>query len=169
MERTVTLTNADLPEIYARIYGFWEDLVGDNGVHSLEELYELDDVEPRPADQYIWDLGTNNVFTFDEIDELERQLPIIRAADYPQGLKNDFALLLRKLKREQRKQISNVVHKKAINQAIRIDYEKATGQSAAPGHGSANIIRNIYDIRLPRGAMGGRRTRKNKSRKSRRN
>ena len=53
--------------------------------------------------------------------------------------------------------ISDVIAKKAKNQAIRNVYEKATGQSAAPGHGPANLIRSFAGITLPKGAQGGKR------------
>jgi plasmid maintenance system killer protein len=162
----VRLTDADLPDIYDTIYGFWEDIAGDDGAMRLQDLYDRG-LRPRPADQYLFDLGTDDIFTFDQIDELERQLPIIRAANYPDDVKAALTLLLRKLKREQRNQISNVVHKKARNQAIRNVYEISTGENAAPGRGFANRIREMNGLKIPRGAMGGRRTRRRKIRKTR--
>lgn len=68
--------------------------------------------------------------------------------------------------------LSHVVRstsKKAIDQAIRDIYEKASRdpsrvdeygkpmtKSGAPGHGPADLIRKFAGIKLPYGAMGGR-------------
>lgn len=46
---------------------------------------------------------------------------------------------------------------KARDQAVRNVYEKATGMSAAPGTGPANLIRAFASIKVPKGAEGGRR------------
>jgi hypothetical protein len=53
--------------------------------------------------------------------------------------------------------IGNNIDKKAKNQALRNVYEKATGKSAAPGHGPANLIRSFAGITSPKGAEGGKR------------
>lgn len=61
------------------------------------------------------------------------------------------------------------LNSKAKNQAIRNVYESKTGQSATPGTGPANLIRAFTGVRVPRGAEGGRRTRRKnkKSKKTR--
>ena len=59
------------------------------------------------------------------------------------------------------------LNSKAKNQALRNVYETKTGQSANPGQGPANLIRSFAGIRVPKGAAGGKRTRK-KTRKYRR-
>ena len=67
---------------------------------------------------------------------------------------------------------------KARDQAVRNIYEKATGESAAPGTGPANLIRAFAGIKVPKGAEGGhrrktyrkqRRQQKRKNRRSRKN
>lgn len=62
------------------------------------------------------------------------------------------------------------LNSKAKNQAVRNVYEKKTNQSAAHGHGPANLIRSYAGIKVPKGAEGGsRKTRRlrKKSRKTR--
>jgi len=177
MEKSVTLVDSDLEDIYDVVFNFWNNLAGDEGASNVEDIYNQG-VEPRPADRYLWNLGMEDTFTYNEIDNLERHEQIIRAANYPQDLKDAISLLLSKLKREQknqqRNQISNVVRKKARNLAISNVYEKATGQSATPGHGPVNIIREMSGFKRPKRSMGGRsmggrRTRKSKVRKTRKN
>ena len=50
------------------------------------------------------------------------------------------------------------ISSKARDQAVRNIYEKATGESAAPGTGPANLIRAFAGIKVPKGAEGGRRS-----------
>ena len=52
------------------------------------------------------------------------------------------------------------LNSKAKNQALRNVYETKTGQSANPGQGPANSIRGFAGIRVPKGAEGGKRSRK---------
>jgi hypothetical protein len=58
------------------------------------------------------------------------------------------------------------LNSKAKNQALRNVYESTTGKSATPGNGPANLIRSYAGIKVPRGAEGGRRTRRIKNKKS---
>lgn len=52
------------------------------------------------------------------------------------------------------------LNSKAKNQALRNVYESKTGHSANPGQGPANLIRSFAGIRVPKGAEGGKRSRK---------
>jgi len=64
--------------------------------------------------------------------------------------------------------LSAAIGKKAGDQRVRVMYEKATGQSAEPGTGPADMIRQGLGVQPPRGAMGGRRrTRRRRARSTR--
>ena len=70
-----------------------------------------------------------------------------------------------------RNPVSNAINSKAKRLAVTNVYEKMTGQSGEPGHGPANLIRNMAGIKVPKGAKGGsKKTRKSrKAKKSRKN
>lgn len=63
-----------------------------------------------------------------------------------------------------RNPISNAINSKAKNLAVRNVYENKTGKSGEPGHGPANLIREMAGIKVPKGAKGGsKKTRKAKA------
>ena len=77
-------------------------------------------------------------------------------------------------------ELEGITERKAKDQAVRDMYDKATrdpshldeygkpmAQSAQPGHGPADDIRNALGIQPPKGSMGGR-TRRRRARKTRR-
>jgi hypothetical protein len=65
-----------------------------------------------------------------------------------------------------KKDIESVIKIKANNAMVREVYERKTGQTAKPGHGPANTIRNFIGIKVPKGSEGGyKKTRKRKSNK----
>lgn len=70
-----------------------------------------------------------------------------------------------------RNPVSNAINSKAKRLAVTNVYEKMTGQSGEPGHGPANLIRNMAGIKVPKGAQGGskktRKVRKHKTKKNR--
>lgn len=70
-----------------------------------------------------------------------------------------------------RNPVSNAINSKAKRLAVTNVYEKMTGKSGEPGHGPANLIRNMAGIKVPKGAQGGsKKTRKaRKYKKSRKN
>ena len=70
-----------------------------------------------------------------------------------------------------RNPVSNAINSKAKRLAVTNVYEKMTGQSGEPGHGPANLIRNMAGIKVPKGTQGGsKKTRKaRKHKKSRKN
>jgi hypothetical protein len=80
------------------IFGYFEDLVDNNGANTLEEIYAAG--APRlPADEYLWNLNDklslgNNRFTPDELNELKQQNAIIQAAAYPRYLKEAISEIL---------------------------------------------------------------------------
>lgn len=53
--------------------------------------------------------------------------------------------------------VAGVINSKALNSAFRKVYENKTSQSAIPGSGPANIIREYAGIKVPKGAQGGKR------------
>lgn len=65
--------------------------------------------------------------------------------------------------------LKNVTKSKGVNQAIRNVYESKTGTTASPGNGGpANIIRRFAGIKVPKGAEGGSKKTRRKTRKMRR-
>ena len=63
-----------------------------------------------------------------------------------------------------RNPVSNAINSKAKRLAVTNVYEKMTGQSGEPGHGPANLIRNMAGIKVPKGTKGG--SKKPKTRKA---
>jgi len=62
-----------------------------------------------------------------------------------------------------KKTLSSVINSKARNYELRRAYENITGQSAKPGNGPANLIREYAGVKVPKGAQGGsKKTRRNK-------
>jgi len=163
---SVSLDDSDeLRDIYDQIYGFWENLSGGDGFNTLDELYNRGVIR-RDADEYLFNLTPGkNEFTTNEIDELKIQVDIINANPYPQQLKDAMSRLLSMLTKFERN-----INSKAKNQALRNVYQTKTGKNAAPGHGPANLIRKFANIKVPKGAEGGNRSRKRrKAKKTRRN
>ncbi len=70
-----------------------------------------------------------------------------------------------------RNPVSNAINSKAKRLAVTNVYEKMTGKSGEPGHGPANLIRNMAGIKVPKGVRGGsKKTRRSrKTKKSRKN
>jgi hypothetical protein len=69
-----------------------------------------------------------------------------------------------------KKTLSSVINSKARNYELRRAYENITGQSAKPGNGPANLIREYAGVKVPKGAQGGsKKTRKARTKKTRRN
>ena len=70
-----------------------------------------------------------------------------------------------------RNPVSNAINSKAKRLAVTNVYEKMTGKSGEPGHGPANLIRNMAGIKVPKGVQGGskktRKARKHKTKKNR--
>ncbi len=166
---SITLQGREYEEIHDQIYGYWEDLAGDDGADSLEELYERG-VPRRDEDEFLWDLAMNNkhIYTRDEIDELERNVNLVKNNDYPDDLKKAVSDLLNLLKNDVKYKFKNVINAKAKNAYVRRAYEIRTGHGAAPGQGPANRIRNFLGVHPPKGAEGGKRSRKaRKTRKQR--
>ena len=163
---SVTLPdNDEFHEIYDEIYAFWEDLSEGDGFNTLTELYNRGVIR-RDADEYLFNLiQRKNKFTTNEVDELEIQVDIVNASPYPQQLKNAMSRLLLMVTKIRRN-----INSKAKNQALRNVYESKTRKNAAPGTGPANLIRNFAGIKVPKGAEGGKRSRKRrKAKKTRRN
>ena len=62
-----------------------------------------------------------------------------------------------------KKTLPSVINSKARNYELRRAYENITGQSAKPGNGPANLIREYAGVKVPKGAQGGsKKTRRNK-------
>jgi len=61
--------------------------------------------------------------------------------------------------------LENTILSKARNQEIRRAYELMTKQSAAPGSGAADLIREFAGTKVPKGAEGGRRKYKRSSKR----
>jgi len=169
---SVTLTQTEFQgTIEDHILAYWEEKLLDNGYNTLEEMY-ADGIRPREADKYLLALGDHGpTFTYAEIDELKNQLSIIDAYNYPDDLKEATVKLYAILKDKYK--ISKLMNSKGKNQAIRGLYERTTGESGAPGHGPANLIRQFSGIKVPKRAEGGKRSRKTrklrKSKKTRKN
>jgi len=167
---SLTLNEDAIEPIHVKIYLFWESISDEEGLDSLEELYEAG-IQKRPADEFLWDLGMNpkNTFTRAEISEIQRQAEIIHTADYPQAVKEAVSELVSLVRKSQ---FNRNINSKSKNQALRNVYESKTGTSAKPGNGPANIIRNMAGVKVSKGAHGGRQSRKtrklHKAKKTRR-
>lgn len=69
-----------------------------------------------------------------------------------------------------KKTLSSVINSKARNYELRRAYENITGQSAKPGNGPANLIREYAGVKVPKGAQGGsKKKRKARTKKTRHN
>jgi len=64
--------------------------------------------------------------------------------------------------------LKNVIKSKAMNATIRRIYENKTGTSASPGNGPAKLIREFAGVKVPKGAEGGSKKTRRKTRKMRR-
>ena len=161
---------ADADEPRGALSDYFEELFSEQGYDNLQEFYDNEDAR-MPELDYLWSLTTKFfsspydyyiTFAMYEIDELREKLPIIMAYDYPQSLKTALSRLLRVLEAEKRGQFKAVMNSRGRNQALRNIYERRTGQSSELGNGPLNTIRAYAGIRPPRGARGGKRTRKAK-------
>lgn len=162
---------ADADEPRGALSDYFEELFSEQGYQNLREYHDNEDAD-MPELDYLWYLTTkfystpsDYYITFDmyEIDELKEKLPAIMAHNYPRYLKTALLGLLRVLESEKRMKFKSVMNSRGRNQALRNMYERRTGQSSELGNGPLNIIRAYAGIRPPRGARGGRRTRKRKS------
>jgi len=167
---------ADADEPRGALADYWEELFSEEGYPTIPESRGNQDAAAAEID-YLSSLtrkffSTPNDYyiTFDmyEIDELKKMLPAIMAHDYPESLKTALFRLLRVLQAEKKVQFNSAMKSRARNQALRNVYERRTGQSSELGNGPLNTIRAYAGIRPPRGARGGRRTRKAKRKASRR-
>ena len=160
---SISVKGDEYDAIRNEIYGFWNEDAMDDGANSLEKLYMAGHPQ-RDEDEYLWELTKGKkTFTYAEIDELERQVNLIKADTYPREVKDAVSKLLVLVKR-----LPTTMNSKGRNQAIRNIYEDRTGQGAAPGQGPANLIRRFAGIEVPKGAEGGKRSRKlRKKRKTR--
>jgi hypothetical protein len=184
---SVTLQADEWEDIYWPLYGYFGNLVGDDGANSLNDVYELG-IPAKPGDELIWELSGKPAsdiptFTYDEIDKLERDIHLVKNNDYPVDVKKAVSDLLDLLKNEQKARLTKAINAKAKNAAVREVYETATNMNATPGYGPANRIRNFLGVKPPffgtenalkraknalKRAEGGKRSRKaRKTRKAR--
>lgn len=182
-----TLTDEDMAmgsefpdsNISDMIMGHFEGPLGhhltpyDNSVTILDDLYAAG-LERLPADKYLLDLSLEKLekrdytFTMADIDELQEQVNIINASNYPEELKDAMSKLLSILNDLKNAKFKKMINSKATNQAIRNVYERKTyGNNSAPGRGPANIIRKFAGVKVPRGAEGGSRKKSSKNKKNR--
>ena len=101
---SVTLPADEWEDIYLPLYGYFETYVGDDGANSLNDVYELG-LPAKDGDVLIWKLigkpvSVSPTFTHDEIDELERDVHLVKTSDYPADVKKAVSDLLDLLKND---------------------------------------------------------------------
>ena len=122
------------------------------------------------GDKVSWEIS-NNIFTGTVIQCYESCVVRIDSVkgilEIDKGLVGKTMPISRSILK---KTLSSVINSKARNYELRRAYENITGQSAKPGNGPANLIREYAGVKVPKGARGGsKKKRKARTKKNRHN